>query len=99
MSNPRCAEELLQGDGLRLSILNLLNQEARAMKFSPCVPDRCTKEGTHCEGCGRSHEEIAETKQLIMALVGFAQRQGYENVEEFSQFVGRTLLAKLQPVP
>ena len=69
------------------------------MKFSPCVPDRCTKEGTHCEGCGRSHEEIAETKQLIMALVGFAQRQGYENVEDFSLFVGRTLLAKLQSAP
>ena len=69
------------------------------MKFNPCVSGQCTTEGTHCEGCGRTHEEIAETKKLIMALVSFAQQQGYENVEEFSSFVGRTLLGKLQPVP
>ncbi|MBM4199693.1 MAG: DUF1289 domain-containing protein [Gammaproteobacteria bacterium] len=66
------------------------------MKFRPCIPDHCTKEGTHCQGCGRSHEEIAETKQLIMGLVGFAQRQGYDNVDEFSQFVAKSLLSKLQ---
>lgn len=66
------------------------------MKFNPCISGQCTTEGTHCEGCGRSHEEIAETKQLIMALVGFAQRQGYENIEDFSDFVGRTVLSKLR---
>jgi hypothetical protein len=66
------------------------------MKFNPCTSGRCTTEGTYCEGCGRTHEEIAETKQLIMALVGFAQRQGYENIEEFSSFVGKTLLVTLQ---
>ena len=31
------------------------------MKFVPCNSDLCTKDGTHCAGCGRSHEEIAET--------------------------------------
>ncbi len=66
------------------------------MKFHPCVSGQCTTEGTHCEGCGRSHQEIAETRQLIMALVGFAQRQQYENIEDFASFVGRTVLTKLQ---
>ncbi|MDD1613160.1 MAG: DUF1289 domain-containing protein, partial [Methylococcaceae bacterium] len=29
------------------------------MKFSPCISGKCTYEGTHCGGCGRTHEEIA----------------------------------------
>lgn len=66
------------------------------MQFSPCVPGQCTEDGSHCQGCGRSHEEIAETKQLIMALVSFAQKMGYENQEDFANFIGRSLLKKLQ---
>jgi hypothetical protein len=31
-----------------------------------------------------------------MALVGFAQRQGYENIEDFSTFVGKSVLSKLR---
>lgn len=66
------------------------------MKFSPCVKGQCTEDGTHCQGCGRSHEEIAETKQVINTVVTFAQKQGYENIGEFSNFVGKTVLKKLQ---
>lgn len=66
------------------------------MKFHPCVSGQCTTEGTHCQGCGRSHEEIAETKKLVMALVSFAQRQGYDNIEDFSDFVGKAVLNKLR---
>ena len=69
------------------------------MKFHPCKSGQCTTEGIRCEGCGRTHEEIAETRQLIMALVDFARRQGYENVDDFSEFVGRVLLSKLQATP
>ena len=43
------------------------------MKFYPC-PGECTEDGTHCEGCGRSHEEIFEMKNLVVGLVAFAQR-------------------------
>ena len=64
------------------------------MKFNPCI-DKCTYEGTHCEGCGRSHEEIAETKKLVMAAVTFAQQQDYENIEEFSDSIGKSILKKL----
>lgn len=66
------------------------------MKFSPCISGQCTEDGTHCQGCGRSHEEIAETKKLIMSLVSFAQQQGYENHEDFADFIRKSLLKKLQ---
>jgi hypothetical protein len=65
------------------------------MKFNPCT-DNCTKDGTHCQGCGRSHEEIAETKKLVGALVEFAIRQEYENIEDFVNAVSKSLLKKLQ---
>jgi hypothetical protein len=66
------------------------------MKFNPCIPGKCTEEGTHCEGCGRTHEEIAETKKLVKDLVSFSQKMGYENIEDFSIFIGQSLLKKLQ---
>ncbi len=66
------------------------------MKFNPCISGKCTYEGTHCEGCGRTHEEIAETKKLIMSAVTFAQAQGYENYQEFADFIGKNILKKLQ---
>ena len=66
------------------------------MKFNPCISGKCTEDGSHCEGCGRSHEEIAETKQLVKALVDFAQKMDYENVEDFFGFIGQSLLKKLQ---
>jgi predicted Fe-S protein YdhL (DUF1289 family) len=66
------------------------------MKFSPCISDKCTYEGTHCEGCGRTHEEIAETKKMIMGLVNFAQMKEYEKIEDFASFIGKSVLNKLQ---
>jgi predicted Fe-S protein YdhL (DUF1289 family) len=65
------------------------------MKFNPCM-DKCTYEGTHCEGCGRSHQEIAETKKLVMGLVNFVQEQEYENAEDFVNAVGQSVLKKLK---
>jgi predicted Fe-S protein YdhL (DUF1289 family) len=67
------------------------------MKFNPCT-DNCTKDGTHCQGCGRSHEEIAETKKLVAALVEFAKRQDYENVEDFANAISKSLIKKLQTI-
>ena len=65
------------------------------MKFSPCVPGQCTEEGTHCEGCGRSHQEVAETKQLIGSLVSYAKKQNYDNAEEFVNFVSKKAIKKI----
>lgn len=68
------------------------------MKFNPCITGKCTEEGTHCEGCGRTHQEIAETKKMVKTLVDFAQKMNYENVEDYSNFIGKSVLKKLQSV-
>jgi predicted Fe-S protein YdhL (DUF1289 family) len=66
------------------------------MNFSPCKGgDNCTQGGTHCEGCGRSHEEISETRQLMDALSQFAIMMDYENYEEFVQFVADKVKKKI----
>lgn len=65
------------------------------MKFIPCKGrDFCTESGTHCEGCGRSHVEIAEAKNLVNGLVEFVQQQDYDNPEDFAQYVSSSLVKK-----
>ncbi len=65
------------------------------MKYNPCA-DNCTYEGTHCQGCGRTHEEIADIKKMVMALVNFAQEHEYENSEDFVNAIGQSVLKKLK---
>jgi predicted Fe-S protein YdhL (DUF1289 family) len=65
------------------------------MKFNPCI-DQCTKEGTHCEGCGRSFEEIAATKQLVQSVIAFIKQQEYENPEVFVAAISNSILKKIQ---
>jgi hypothetical protein len=65
------------------------------MKFNPCI-DKCTSGGSHCQGCGRSFEEIAGTKKLVMSIVSFIQSQGYENSEEFINKISKSVLKRLQ---
>ncbi len=65
------------------------------MKFSPCI-DLCTFEGTHCEGCGRSHQEKADTKKLVMSIASFIQSYDYENKEEFMRVISSNVLKRLQ---
>ena len=64
------------------------------MKFSPCT-GKCTEEGTNCEGCGRSHEEIAEMKIHIANLVTFAEKMEYENIEDFANGVAGSIKYKM----
>ena len=64
------------------------------MTFKPCI-DECTSEGSHCGGCGRSHQEIAETKQLVKTAVDFIRAQNYDNPEEFVAAISRSILKKL----
>ncbi|MGY6275137.1 DUF1289 domain-containing protein [Methylomonas sp. MgM2] len=67
------------------------------MKFNPCV-DQCTKDGTHCQGCGRSHEEIAGTKQIVQSAVSFIREQQYDNPEAFVAAISKSILKKLQKI-
>ena len=64
------------------------------MKFSPCTGN-CTEDGIHCEGCGRSHEEIAEMKALVASLVAFAEKMEYENIEDFASGVAGSIKYKM----
>ena len=57
------------------------------MLFSPCRGgDYCTEDGTHCQGCGRSREEIAEARDLMNKLTAYVLKMGYQNVEEFTTY-------------
>ena len=64
------------------------------MKFNPCT-GKCTDEGTHCEGCGRSHEEIAEMNTLVGDLISFAEKMNYENVDDFADGVAGSIKYKM----
>ncbi len=63
------------------------------MKFAPCV-NQCTQDGTHCQGCGRSHEEIRATLGLVKNMVQFMTEMGYENPEEFASTVANKAVNK-----
>ncbi|MFC1606019.1 DUF1289 domain-containing protein [Pseudomonadota bacterium] len=65
------------------------------MKFSPCTGE-CTDEGSHCEGCGRSQEEIAEMKILVADLVAFARKMSYENIEDFADAVAGNIKYQME---
>jgi hypothetical protein len=41
-------------------------------------------------------EFTAKTKKMIMELVGYAQMKEYENIEDFANFIGKSVLNKLQ---
>jgi len=60
------------------------------MKFSPCT-GKCTQEGTHCEGCGRSHEEIAGMRETVDGVISFAKKMGYENIDEYADGVAGSI--------
>lgn len=65
------------------------------MIFSPCT-GKCTDTGTHCEGCGRTHQEVAETRKFVADMVGYAQSKNYENVEDFANSIARGVIYKYQ---
>ena len=54
------------------------------MIFSPCNGN-CTEEGTHCEGCGRSHEGIAAMRGPVGELVRLCREMNYENTDDFAK--------------
>jgi hypothetical protein len=64
------------------------------MKFIVCTGD-CSFEGTHCEGCGRPHEETRAMAGPIEELAAFAEKMGYENLEDFVEGVAGGLKYQL----
>ncbi len=56
------------------------------MKFSPCT-GQCTSDGTHCQGCGRSHIEIRETQMVTKQLVQHLVKYDYDDPEIFLETI------------
>jgi hypothetical protein len=58
--------------------------------FTPCKgKTACRDDGERCLVCGRSFEEIIQTRQQIDALADLACAQGYDNVDEFAAYIAR----------
>jgi predicted Fe-S protein YdhL (DUF1289 family) len=51
------------------------------MIFNPCT-GKCTDQGSHCEGCGRTHEDVAVTRKFVREIVGYIQHKEYENPQD-----------------
>ncbi|MFT6925337.1 MAG: hypothetical protein ACJAZP_000917 [Psychromonas sp.] len=65
------------------------------MKFSPCT-DNCTKDGTHCQGCGRSHQEIQSMSAIGVQLLNHLIEYDYDDPEVFLDIVSKKALLRLQ---
>ena len=66
-------------------------------KFTPCISrNACNEDGTHCRACGRSHEEIHETRALTSQLTDFIKRMEYKNPNEFFSYLQRKVKKKLK---
>ena len=64
------------------------------MIFNPCT-GTCTEDGTHPEGCGRTHKEIADMRKPVDDLVALAKKMEYENIEDFSNAVAGSIKYKM----
>lgn len=64
------------------------------MKFSPCI-SQCTSDGEFCQGCGRSHTEIRESKALVEKVVAHLFEYGYEDPEKFLKMLNKKSLTRL----
>jgi predicted Fe-S protein YdhL (DUF1289 family) len=63
------------------------------MKFSSCT-SQCTNEGTHCDGCGRSHLEIRETQAITKDLVQHLVKYDYDDPENFLDSIKAKVLKR-----
>ncbi len=65
------------------------------MIFNPCT-GKCTDEGTHCDGCGRTHEDVAVTRKFVKEIVGYIQHKEYENPQDLLSSMTRGVEYQLQ---
>ena len=65
------------------------------MKFSPCTSN-CTKDGTHCQGCGRTHQEIQSMSAIGVQLLKHLSEYDYDDPELFLETVSKKALLRLQ---
>lgn len=64
--------------------------------FTPCKgKTACRDDGENCLMCGRSLQEIEDTRKLIDALAELAIAHDYENVAEFAAYVASKVEKKV----
>ncbi|MDR3395913.1 MAG: hypothetical protein P4L70_12990 [Parasulfuritortus sp.] len=65
--------------------------------FTPCRgKTACRDDGTVCLTCGRSLDEIGQTRDLIDALAELALKHEYGNLDEFSAYVADKITKKVR---
>ena len=65
------------------------------MKYRPCNGG-CTDKGTHCDGCGRTHEEVAELNRMVKELAAYARKMDYDNIDDYANSVAKGIYYKLE---
>ena len=66
------------------------------MQFKPCTNRNfCTEDGDLCRGCGRTHLEIARTRELTDQLAEFILAMDYENVDDFATYIANKAIKKV----
>jgi len=67
------------------------------MSFNPCINrNACTEDGTHCRACGRSHEEIAQLRQLVNDTYALVSTWDYDNLDEFFNYLQKKIGKKIK---
>ena len=65
-------------------------EEPNMSEFKSCKgKNECRDDGVNCLVCGRSLEEVAHTQQLVQGLTDLALAKGYENIDDFADYVAR----------
>ena len=64
------------------------------MNFRPCTSN-CTKDGTHCKGCGRSHEEVQSMSAIGKQLLAHLDKYDYDDPETFLDIICDKALLRL----
>lgn len=65
--------------------------------FKPCMgKTACRDDGKQCITCGRSFDEIDQTRRLIDALAEFACTHGYDNIDEFAAYIAEKVKKKVK---
>jgi hypothetical protein len=70
---------------------------AAEMRFRTCLGrNACREDDTGCQTCGRSHDEIAALRELTTHVALFAERMGYDNYDEFLEYLAHKAAAKIR---
>jgi hypothetical protein len=65
------------------------------MKYRACTGG-CTHKGTHCDGCGRSHEEVSELNTMVKDLAAYCKKMNYDNTDDFANSEATGIYYKLE---